>query len=100
VAAEEKSVVATLQELKELTIAYAKQETVDPLKGMGRFLGFGLLGAVLTAIGGLFLSLALLRAMQPEFHGNVSWFPYSVTVVLLVVFSVAAGLAIKGKDKR
>ena len=37
----------TVRELKDLVIAYAKQEATDPLKGLGRYVGFGLGGALL-----------------------------------------------------
>jgi hypothetical protein len=67
-------------ELYELARAYAKQETIDPLKGLGRFLGYGVLGAVMLGIGCSMLLLGGLRAIQTEtgttFTGNWSWAPY------------------------
>ena len=41
----------TIRELKDLVVAYAKQETIDPIKGLGRFVGFGVGGAVLLGTG-------------------------------------------------
>jgi hypothetical protein len=76
----------TIRELKELVIAYAKQETVDPLKGLGRYVAFGVLGALLLGIGVMFLAIGALRALQgdsrgPHFTGNWSWAPYGIVVV-------------------
>ena len=51
----------------DLVKTYAKQETVDPLKNAGRFLGFGAIGAVLLGIGLSLLALGLLRLVQTEF---------------------------------
>jgi hypothetical protein len=71
----------------DLVKAYAKQETLGPLKGTARWLGFGVLGSVLLMIGGLSLTLALLRVLQEEtgsrFTGNWSWAPYLLTVLVL-----------------
>ena len=36
-----KSIPEVASELWELTLAYARQEPIDPLRGLGRFLGFG-----------------------------------------------------------
>jgi hypothetical protein len=88
----DKSVGDTVQELKDLLIAYAKQETIDPLRNLGRFLGFGLGGVVLLLLGTLFLSLSALRALQTQtgdvFDGFWSWVPY--VIVLLVLVGIAA----------
>lgn len=51
-------------EFRELVVGYAKQETIDPLKRLGRYLGFGLGGALALGLGVLLLLLALLRGLQ------------------------------------
>jgi hypothetical protein len=85
-----KSIPEVSSELWALTKRYAQQETVDPLKGVGRYLGFGAAGALLVAIGVILLMLAGLRALQTEtgttFTGSWSWAPYAIVLV------VAAGL--------
>ena len=80
-----KSIPEIGTELWELTTAYAKQETIDPLKGLGRFLGFGIPGALLLGIGVSLLLLSGLRALQTEtgtaFTGSWSWAPYLIVAV-------------------
>ena len=79
-----KSIPQVASELWELSVAYAKQETIDPLKGLGRFLGFGIGGAILFGLGSVLLLLAGLRALQTEtdttFTGNLSFIPYLIVV--------------------
>ena len=81
----------TVRELKDLVIAYAKQETTDPLKGLGRYIGYGLAGAVLMGTGIGFLAVGLLRALEGNrgwlFHGNWSWVPYAIDVIGLVAIA-------------
>ena len=83
-----------LEELKELVIAYFKQETIDPLKGLARYVGFGLLGALLMGIGICLLAVGGLRALQTEtgttFHGHWSWAPYGITVAALLIIAFGA----------
>jgi membrane protein implicated in regulation of membrane protease activity len=83
-----------INEIKDLLIAYFKQETIDPLKGLLRYVGFGLLGALLMGIGICFLAVGGLRALQTEtgttFTGNWTWAPYGITVVALVLIAAAA----------
>jgi hypothetical protein len=80
-----KSIPEIGTELWELTTAYAKQETIDPLKGLGRFLGFGIPGALLLGVGVSLLLLSGLRALQTEtgttFTGSWSWAPYLIVMV-------------------
>jgi len=72
----------------ELVKAYAKQETVEPLKGAGRWVGFGIAGSVLLMIAGVSLTLAMLRVLQEEtgstFTGNLSWAPYLFTLIAVI----------------
>ena len=95
---EPKSIPEVINELKELTISYAKQETVDPLKNQLRWVGFGVGGSFVLAIGLSLLGLAGLRALQTEtdtwFTGNLSWIPYAIVVVVLGVFAGVSVLAI------
>jgi membrane protein implicated in regulation of membrane protease activity len=90
----EKAPQEQLRELKELIIAYFKQETIDPLKGLVRYVAFGLLGAVLMGTGTCFLAIGGLRALQTEtgttFRGNWSWAPYGFTILALLIVAFAA----------
>lgn len=87
----------TVRELKDLVIAYAKQEATDPLKGLTRTVGFGLGGAVLIGTGFCFLAVGLLRALQGihgwAVHGNWSWVPYLAVVVALVIVASVVWIA-------
>ena len=80
------------REFVDLVIAYAKQETLEPLKGLGKKAALGLGGAMLLGIGGIFCSIAALRAMQSETdwfeEHNASYGPYGVTVVLLFLLAL------------
>jgi hypothetical protein len=90
-----------VRELKDLVVAYAKQETIEPLKGLGRYVGYGLAGALLMGTGICFLAIGLLRVLQDNrgwaVHGNWSWVPYVIDVVILVVI---AGLVWVARSKR
>jgi hypothetical protein len=90
-----KSIPEVLTELKDLTVTYAREQTIDPLKGVGRYLGLGAAGSLLVGIGVVELTLALLRALQTEtgttFTGNWSWAPY---VICIAAMCLVAGLAV------
>jgi hypothetical protein len=89
----------TIRELKDLVVAYAKQETIDPIKGLGRFVGFGIAGALLLGTGGFFFAMAILRVLQTQtgdtFADWRSFFPYLIVVALLLVVAFVAYLAAK-----
>ncbi len=88
-ASRNKSAPELINELKTLVIEYARQETVDPLRSLGRYLGYGIAGSVLLAVGGLFFSIGLLRLLQTEtggaFDGGWSFVPYLFVLVFAVV---------------
>jgi hypothetical protein len=94
-------------ELKDLVVGYAKQETVDPLKSLGRFVALGVGGSVLLSFGLFMLVLSGLRALQTEtgdrFAGDWSFAPYAITFlgcVLVMVLSLRAiGAARRRADK-
>jgi hypothetical protein len=87
-----------------LLVAYVKQETLDPLKSLGRFLLFGVSGSIAIAIGTGLLLLAGLRALQTEtgtFHGNLSWVPYLiVAAAALAVIGLSAWRIVSGPAAR
>jgi amino acid transporter len=101
VAEQTKTIPEVASELWELTTTYAKEQTVDPLKGLGRFLAAGLAGAVLLGIGVILLALSALRALQTQtgdaFDGNWSWAPY---LIVLVGAAFVTALAISRISRR
>ena len=97
-ARQDKSVPVLVGELWQLSVTYLRQETVVPIKGLVRFVAWGVAGSVSLAVGLLFLVLALLRALQTEtgtvFAGHLSWIPYVLTLIVAGGVAAAAGLAI------
>lgn len=92
-------------ELVELVVDYAKQETLGPLRGLGRFVLFGVVGSVFVAVGVGVLLLAGLRALQGQtgttFAGNLSWVPYLITAgAALVVAALAGWRIVAGPARR
>jgi hypothetical protein len=86
-----KTPTENVQEVFDLVKAYAVQETATPLKGVGRYLKFGLPGAICLGVGFFFLALAALRGLQEvdAFGEDVgdfgyNWAPY------FIVFAGAA----------
>lgn len=87
----------TLQMVK----AYARQETVDPLKSAGRWIGFGLAGAICIGLATALLTLGLVRLVQFEWPGTfggrwTSLLPYLFGFVLC---AIVAGLALMRINK-
>jgi hypothetical protein len=89
-----KSLPVLLSELWELIVAYAKQETVEPLKALGRFVGYGVAGAACLSLGAILIGVGALRAIRTQTHehleGDLSWVPYLAVVVLCLIFAALA----------
>ena len=81
------SIQDTIRDLWRLLVSYSKQETIDPLRTLGRYLGFGIAGMSLVTLGVFMLTMSAMRAMQSMtgelFSGFWSWVPYVVAVLLL-----------------
>ena len=90
----------TATELSAMVVAYAKQETIEPIKQLGRYVAFGLIGAIFMGLGGFFLALAAVRALQTELSAhlshNLSWTPY---VAGILVAGLGAALAVSRINK-
>jgi len=85
-----------LREIVTMVVAYVKQETVEPLQGLGRFVAFGAAGILVAGIGIFLLVLGGLRLLQTEtgsaFRGHLKFLPYLFAVI---VCGAIAALAIK-----
>jgi len=79
----------------ELVKTYARQETIGHLKGIGRWVGYGLAGAVCMSLGIVLLVVGLLRLLQDVgddvFYGFWSIVPY---LIVLIVCAAAVALAL------
>ena len=87
----------------ELVKDYARQETLGPIKGAGKWLAAGAAGAVLIGTGCVLLVLGGLRMVQTEFGKSFrgSWMtllPYLFAFIISVaVMGVAAWRIAKKK---
>jgi hypothetical protein len=77
------------QDIRDLIVSYAKQETIVPLRSLKRYLSFGLAGSLLVFLGAFFLGLGLLRLMQSfEVFEGGSWastLPYVIAMAALLL---------------
>lgn len=96
--ADSKHATSEVSEFVDLLKRYVLQETVGPLKTIGRSLGFGAAAAITYGLGAVFVLIGVLRVLETEtgttFRGDWSWAPYFLTVVasMAVMGLGAAGL--------
>lgn len=91
------SISDTVQMVKD----YARQETIDPLRTAGRWIGLGLAGAILIGVATGFLSLGLIRMVQTEWPGTFGgrWTRMLPYLFGLLLCALVAGLAVKRINK-
>jgi len=81
----------TVQMVKD----YARQETLGPLRGWVRYLGFGAAGAFALGIGLVVAAVGILRLLQTEttaFAGpNTSLVAYLITLAACLVIIALTG---------
>ena len=97
-------IAGDVREVVDLVRDYAKQETIGPLKNAGKYLAFGVSGAISLALGLLLLVLAGLRALQTEtgtrLTGNWSWAPYWIMAFAgIVLIALAIRAITRGGDE-
>jgi hypothetical protein len=89
----------SIEGLVYLVRDYAKQETVGPLKGAGRWVGYGVAGAVLLGTGLALVLLGLLRLLQTEWDraatGSLSWLAYLIVFIVCVLAIIVTVSRIK-----
>ena len=92
---------AHAQDLWQLVVAYVKEGAVEPVRGVGRFLAFGLAGSALLGLGFVVVFLGLLRLLQDEtgdtFQGHLKFVPYLIT---LAASGAVAGAALKARGRK
>jgi hypothetical protein len=93
-----------LDELKNIAIRYVKEETVKPLKDLGRFVLWGAIGSVFVGFGAVLVLFGALRYLQwqfPVLDGSLSWLPYVIVAALaVVIIAVTAWRIVSGTSKR
>ena len=91
----------TFDDLVGLFRRYVRQETVEPLRSLGRYLLFGTAGSLLVGAGTVLLALGALRGLQAwgALDGRWSWVPYLAAALPLALAGVRAASLI-GKSGR
>jgi hypothetical protein len=86
---------ASVGDVIDYVKAYAKQETLGPLRGAGNWLGYGFAAAATLGLGLVLVLVGLLRLLQTEWErsasGNLSWLPY---LIVLIVASALLALTL------
>ena len=93
----------TLDDLVVLLRAYVHQETVGPLRGLGRYLLFGVVGSLLLGFGTVLVAIGGVRGLQVWgiLEGWWSWVPYLAAAVFLgAIGAVAVGVLGRGEESR
>lgn len=81
-----------VREFIDLSKTYLRQETLEPAKTLGRFAGFAVGGAVLFALGALFLSVAGVRLLRDVLPESEIWSAVGYIVAAVVLALVAAAI--------
>lgn len=87
----------------QLVKTYAKQETLDPLKSVGGYLKWAIPGALLLAVGWVFLLVGLLRVLQTEldwFDDGWSFVPYFIVLAVGGIVTTLVILRVRKGDLR
>ncbi|MDA2968289.1 MAG: hypothetical protein O3A62_01370 [Actinomycetota bacterium] len=84
----DKSEPKSASEVLEMLFAYIKRETLKPIRGAGRWIGFGLVAALSLSIGIVLGALGVLRLVQSTMFGDSQTWSWVNYIVALGVCSV------------
>ncbi len=83
-------------ELYEMSKEYLRQETVEPMKKLGTYAGFGMGGAVAFAVATVFAMLGVYALMQWVFYeamgAQSAWWTVLSRGITLAVAAIGAGI--------
>jgi hypothetical protein len=89
---EKQAADASIGDVIDYIKAYAQQETLGPLRGAGRWLGYGFAAAATLGLGLVLMLLGLLRMLQTEWSrsasGNLSWLSYLIVLIVACILLV------------
>ena len=97
-----------IEDIRDLAVRYIKEETVKPIKELGRYMIFGAIGSIFVGTGTALLLFGLLRFLQNQFrvlNGTLSWIPYlvvaaaSAIVLALTAWRISSGVAKRRLEK-
>lgn len=98
------SIQRDIQEIRGLVVRYIKEETIQPIKELGRFVAYGTLGSLFVGFGTTLMLIGALRFLQEQFpvlDGSLSWLPYIIVAVLAcLVVALTAWRIMSGTAKR
>ncbi|MEO9181034.1 MAG: hypothetical protein ABI298_05225 [Acidimicrobiales bacterium] len=82
------SIQRDLGEIKDLAVKYIKEETIQPVKDLGRFVAWGTAGSLLVGFGCTLVLFGSLRFLQEQFKvldGTLSFIPYLIVAALAAI---------------
>ncbi len=89
--ADPKEIPQQVSDLIDLTKRYLRQETVAPMKNVGRTLAIALMAALLLMLGALFLALGL-HGFLVDILPEARWWGAASAAIAALVFLLAAAV--------
>jgi hypothetical protein len=93
-----------VRDIGTMLVEYVKQETLEPIKGLARFVAVGLAAMVVTGIGIVLLLLGGVRLLQDEagsaFDGHLKFLPYVFALIVCAVVAAGALRAASGPSRK
>ena len=93
-----------VRDIGTMLVEYVKQETLEPIKGLARFVALGLAAMVVTGMGIVLLLLGGVRLLQDEagsaFDGHLKFLPYVFALIVCAVVAAGALRAASGPSRK